>query len=116
MAEEGSENMIKWITEFIKRYFKKDKEYLPEKMYMVYLDDIKISHSFAATTIRPKKWERKVDYYFRTGEFESSIVLNHDFILVNGYSTYKIAEKFGIKKVPAYFLPAEGTVSPWMVS
>ena len=43
-------------------------------------------------------------YWLRTGEFESDILIDRDFNLVDGYSSMKIAHIKGIEKVPVYFV------------
>lgn len=63
--------------------------------YWVPTDQIIITPEFARTRIGTKKWMRKRDYYMRTGEFESQIVLTKDFVLLDGYSSYKLAKRYG---------------------
>ena len=46
---------------------------------------------------------RKKEYYLRTGKFESKVVLTKDFVLLDGYSTYKLAKKYGEEKIPVVF-------------
>ena len=72
--------------------------------YMVRLKDIKINPDFENSPPRFKKMHGKWDYYREYGEFESKIILNRDFELVDGYTSYIIAEKEGINKVPVYFV------------
>ena len=43
-------------------------------------------------------------YWLRTGEFESDILTDKDFNLVDGFSSMKIAHLKGIDKVPVYFV------------
>lgn len=45
-----------------------------------------------------------MNYYLRTGEFESPIILDKNFHLVDGFSSIKIAYIKGIDKVPVYFV------------
>lgn len=71
--------------------------------YWIPTDQIIITPEFARTRIGTKKWRRKKRYYYRTGEFESQIVLTKDFILLDGYSSYRIAKYVGIDKVPVVF-------------
>lgn len=71
--------------------------------YWVPTDQVIITPDFACTRIGTKKWLRKRDYYMRTGQFESQIVLTKDFILVDGYSSYKLAKRYGEDKVPVVF-------------
>ncbi len=45
-----------------------------------------------------------MEYLFLTGVFESVIILDKDFNLIDGYSSFYIAESNGIDKVPVYFV------------
>ena len=72
--------------------------------YWVRLDEIKVSEDCRLTRIGTKKWLRKKRYYEATGKFESIIVLDKDFNLIDGYSSIRLAELNHIKKVPAYFV------------
>lgn len=71
--------------------------------YWIPIDKIVITPDFAHTRIGTKKWRHKKRYYYRTGEFESQIVLAKDFTLLDGYSSYKIAKYVGVDKVPVVF-------------
>ena len=77
--------------------------YKPGYEYWVQLHDIKISPDFARSWIGQKKWTHKRKYYLNTGTFENQIILNKDFLLIDGYSSYKIARYYGVKKVPVIF-------------
>lgn len=77
--------------------------YKPGYEYWVPLRDIKIRDDFARSWIGQKKWTHKREYYLRTGTFESQIVLGKDFLLLDGYSSYKIARWMGLEKVPVIF-------------
>ena len=70
----------------------------------IYTKDIKIPAYFKYTRIREKKWNHKMGYWLRTGEFESKILIDRNFNLVDGYSSMKIAHLKGIDKVPVYFV------------
>lgn len=74
------------------------------KIYWVKLSKIKISKSFDRSKIRPEKWKAKLEYFYNTNDLQSRIFLNEDYLLVDGYTSYKIAKKFGIKKVPVEFI------------
>ncbi len=89
------------IIRFIKKLFGK---YEQGYEYLVYLKDIKVPSYYKRTRIRTNKWNRKIDYWLRTGEFESKIILRKDFTLKDGYSSVKIAYLKGIDKVPVYFV------------
>lgn len=71
--------------------------------YWIRLDKIKIPDDYKRTRIGQKKWRRKMAYWLRAGEFESKIIINKNFDLIDGYSSVKIAQLNGIDKVPAYF-------------
>ena len=92
---------MKGIIRFIKRLFSK---YEPGYEYWVNLKDIKVPTYFKLTRIGTKKWNHKMGYWLRTGEFESVILLDKDFNLVDGFSSVKIAYLKGIDKVPVYFV------------
>ena len=72
--------------------------------YWVKLDSIKIPDDFKKAPIGKEKWKRKINYWLKTGKFESRILLDRDFNLIDGYSSVKIAQVKGIEKVPVYFI------------
>lgn len=74
--------------------------------YWVYLNNIKIKPSFKAKLIGKNKYKNKWDFYRRNGYCESKIILDKDFTLLDGYSSYKIYRAAeGINaKVPVYFV------------
>ena len=73
--------------------------------YWVDRKDIKVDPEWRKTLIGRKKWKRKRDFYFRHGKFESYIVLRRkDWMLVDGYSSFRLAEVYGIDRVPVYFI------------
>lgn len=89
------------IIRFIKELFGK---YETGYEYWVNLKDIKVPPEYKKTKIRKNKWNHKMGYWLRTGEFESLIILHRDFTLADGYSSVKIAYLKGIGKVPVYFI------------
>ena len=78
--------------------------YTPECEQWVDLKDIDIPIDFLRHHPRQEKMEQKWVYYRQTGEFESPILLNRDFELVNGYTSYIIAKTENLHKVPVYFM------------
>lgn len=92
---------MKGIIRFIKKLF---GIYESKYEYWVYTKDININLSWRKTQINKNKLKRKMEYWFRTGEFESQIILDKDFNLIDGYSSFYIAESNGIDKVPVYFV------------
>lgn len=92
---------MKGIIRFIKKLF---GIYENGYEYWVYTKDININPSWRETQINKNKLKRKMEYWFRTGEFESQIILDKDFNLIDGYSSFYIVESNGIDKVPVYFV------------
>ena len=92
---------MKRIIRYIKSLFGK---YETGYEYWVYTKDIKVPKSYKFTKIGTKKWNHKIGYWLRTGEFESRIILDKNFNLIDGYSSVRIAEIKGIDRVPAYFV------------
>lgn len=92
---------MKRIIRYIKSPFGK---YESGHEYWVYTKDIKVPKYFKLTRIGTKKWNHKMGYWLRTDEFKSKILIDRDFNLVDGYSTYKICKLKNIDKVPVYFV------------
>ena len=92
---------MKEIIKYIKSLFGK---YELGYEYWFYTKDIKVPKYFKLTKIGTKKWNHKMGYWLRTGEFESDILIDRNFNLVDGYSSMKIAHIKGIEKVPVYFV------------
>lgn len=92
---------MKGLIRFIKKLF---GIYETGYEYWINLKDIKIPKEFMLTRIGTKKWNHKMGYWLRTGKFESMILLDKDFNLIDGYSSVKIAYLKGIDKVPVYFV------------
>ena len=92
---------MKGIIRYIKSLFGK---YEHGYEYWVYTKDIKVPKYFKFTKVGTKKWNHKMGYWLRTGEFESKILIDRDFNLIDGYSSVKIAHIKGIDKVPVYFV------------
>ena len=89
-------SFLRWIKSLFGIY---DHKY----EYWVYLNDIKVPIGYKLSKIKKSKWLRKLNYWKNTGEFESPIILDKDFNLIDGYSSVKIAYVNGIEKVPVYF-------------
>lgn len=89
------------IIRFVKRLFGK---YEIGCEYWVYTKEIKVDPEWRKTRIGKSKFRRKIRYWYRTGEFESKILLDREFNLLDGYSSVRIAEIKGIDKVPVYFV------------
>lgn len=93
--------MLNGIIRFIKKLFGK---YESGYEYWIYTKDIKVPEKYKRTRIRKSKWNHKMCYWLRNGEFESPILLHRDFSLADGFSSMKIAYLKGIEKVPVYFV------------
>lgn len=89
------------IIRFIKELFGK---YETGYEYWVYTKEIKVNPDWRKTKIGRVKFQRKIQHWYRTGEFESKILLDKDFNLLDGYSSVRIAEIKGIDKIPVYFV------------
>ena len=89
------------VIRFVKRIFGK---YEPGYEYWVNLKDIHVPVYYKMTKVGKEKWKRKMGYWLKTGEFESDILIDRDFNLVDGYSSVKIAHLKGIGNVPVYFV------------
>ena len=76
----------------------------PGESYNVKVSDIIIPEEFKATKPRFEKMIQKRKFYRKNNRFESKIVLNKDFLLIDGYTSYIIAKENGMKYVEAYFV------------
>lgn len=92
---------MKGIIRWIKRYVFNTFE--PGYEYWVRLDKIKIPNYMRGSRIGDEKYKRKWKHFRETGELQSKIILTKDFLLVDGYSSYKIAKIADLGKVPVYF-------------
>lgn len=72
--------------------------------YWVSTKEIKVNPEWRKTRIGKVKFKKKLQYWYHTGEFESRIILDRDFNLLDGYSSVRIAEIKGIDNVPVYFV------------
>ena len=89
--------VIRWIKSLFGTY---------ESGYEYWINraEIKVNSEWRKTMIGKKKFGRKIQYYYRTGELQSKIILDKDFNLLDGYSSVRIAEIKHIDKVPVYFV------------
>lgn len=67
-------------------------------MKIAFLNDIIIPDILS--TPNPKKMEKKEQYFLDNGVFQSEIILDGQYNLVNGYTSYLLAQKYGMKLVP----------------
>lgn len=92
---------MKGIIRYIKSIFGK---YETDYEYWIHTRDIKVNPGWRKTRIGHDKFRKKMKYWEDTGEFESKIILDRDFNLLDGYSSVRIAEIKGIDKLPVYFV------------
>lgn len=79
--------MIKELVRFAKRLF---GVYEPGHEYWFKLSDIHITPQFRKSRINPDKFKRIWQFYHRNGYCESKIVLDKDFTLLDGLSSYRV--------------------------
>lgn len=92
---------MKGLIRWIKRYV--FGKYEPGYEYWVRLDKIKLPKYMWGSRIGEEKYKRKWKYFRETGELESKIILDKNFYLKDGYSSFVIARKAGLGIVPVYF-------------
>lgn len=92
---------MKNIIRFVKSLFGK---YEAGYEYWINTKDIVVPTYFKMAPVGKAKWKRKLSYWRNTGEFESPILINKNFVLVDGFSSAKIAYLNGIDKVPVHFV------------
>ena len=71
--------------------------------YWVSIKDIVISYDFQPTCPSRKKFIDKEMLFLCKGEL-GRIELNRDFVLKDGYCSYLICKKYGMDKIPVYFV------------
>ena len=89
------------VLQHVMQLFK--KKYKPDCEYIVNIKDIKIDFQFKIHPPHRLKYQARKKYYIENGTFYSKILLDQDFILVDGYTSYLIAKEFKLDKVPVYF-------------
>ncbi len=63
------------------------------------LNKIKIQMEFVLHPPRPKKMIHKRIFYLVHRKFEQPIIVNKDNILIDGYTTYLLAKRYGRRYV-----------------
>ena len=63
------------------------------------LKNIKISKEFKMKYPRTLKLISKMEYYLRNNKFEQPIIINKDNVLIDGYTSYIIAQMLNKKWV-----------------
>lgn len=96
---------FKQLTRNIRQFFARFGYYGSNGEYYVKRTEIRIPPEFRRYPIGRKKWLRKLAYWEEYGEFESKIIVRRrDWMLIDGYSSYRIAEEYDIEKIPVYFV------------
>lgn len=96
---------FKKIASDIRNFFAQFGYYGSNGEYYVKRTEVRIPPEFRKYPIGRKKWLQKLDYWVEHGEFESKIIVRRrDWMLIDGYSSYRIAEEFNIEKIPVYFV------------
>ena len=88
------------LTRWVKKIF---GVYEPGYEYWIRIEQIKVPKYMKHSKIKEEKYKRKWKHFRETGELESKIILDKDFNLLDGYSSYKIATKAELGIVPVYF-------------
>lgn len=69
------------------------------RIHSMRIDKIKIFPCFEKQSPKAEKMEQKEKYFQRTGEFESQIVLDIAGNMIDGYTTYLLARKYGLERI-----------------
>ncbi len=64
------------------------------------IEDIKIYPCFAACEPKPEKIQQKEQYFEETAILQSQIILDRNGYLIDGFTSYLLARKYGIRTVP----------------
>ncbi len=67
------------------------------------INSIKIFPCFVDHPPKPEKMEHKNQYYQEYGAFESEIILDSSGRLIDGYTSYLLAVRYGVPDVPVRY-------------
>lgn len=67
------------------------------------IDDIKIFPCFAEHPPKVEKMLQKEQYFSETGALQSQIILDSQGNLIDGYTSYLLAVKYGVQSVPVRY-------------
>ncbi|MDE7416308.1 MAG: hypothetical protein K2N44_08410 [Lachnospiraceae bacterium] len=73
------------------------------RVFDIPADAIKIFPCFAAHSPKAEKMEQKERYFMETGLLQSQIILDSQGSLVDGYTSYLLAVKYGLQSVPVRY-------------
>lgn len=71
--------------------------------YWIPLKDVVIKYNFQLTCPNPTKFKYKENLFKNKGVL-GRIILNKNFELIDGYCSYLIYKKYGIEKIPVWFV------------
>lgn len=74
------------------------------------IQDIKIPKDYKKHPPRENKMKEKWEYYRQNNKLKEEIIVNEHNVLIDGYTSYLIAEADGIKKVKVTKITSE----PWI--
>lgn len=66
---------------------------------IINIDEIIISEEFKKKIPGKRKMNIRLDYFEKTGEFFSPIILDKNNVLIDGYTSYLIAKKYDLKNI-----------------
>lgn len=91
------------ITNFVKSLLERHDK---DSVYWIRLGDIILPEYLKGSRIKENKYKKKWRFYRENGYCESDIILDKNFVLKDGYSSYKIYKiSTGIDgKVPVRFV------------
>lgn len=88
----------KYCKTFAKKLFKK-----PQLRFCIATNEIKIPEKFKKTPPSNRKMKQRWKYYRETGELYVPIIINNKGLLIDGYTSYLIAVRDGMKYVDVIF-------------
>lgn len=65
------------------------------------IDKIKVSSCFRDSLPTPDKISKRYKFFIENGEFDREIIIDENYHLVDGYSTYLVCKMLDIQKVHA---------------
>lgn len=72
------------------------------------MQDIKISKYMSCTKPRDEKISKRFLEVYHNGEFNTSVVIGKDGVLVDGYSAYLVAKELGLDSIIAIRIENQG--------
>lgn len=95
------------IFKFIEKLFSKNK--VEGIKYTIDTKEIIISQDFKEKRVRGIKLSKKFAFFDKYGRFESKIILDENYVLLDGYTSWIIAQTYKIKRVPVFFCTNSNT-------